>query len=89
MTSTGPLLQDAIRKCQFHPSGVDKDQVNDVFMATLGRNKGWLIKIKPENYAADRDDSCELKTHLLHELWRPALCLNDFYSLGKVFSYLT
>ena len=69
MTATGPKLRDAIQKCQFHPSGVDKDQVNEVFIATLGRNKTWLIKIQPENYAADGDDSCELDTHtLLHKL---------------------
>ena len=100
MTATGPLLQDAIRKCQFHSSCVEKDQINDVFIATLGLSKAWLIKLQSEDYAANEEDSCELNTHLLHKLWRPALFMNEislypylfkFYSLGKVFflPYLT
>ena len=47
---SGRALQEKIRKCAFHPSGVAKWQVDDVFKATLGQTRQWLWKCHPDDY---------------------------------------
>ena len=80
MTATGPLLHAAIRHCQFLPSGVDRDQVEDVFITTLGCSKACLLTLRPEEHTADKDEAfleqLELMTPVLfqNEMSRFYMC---------------
>ena len=89
----GSALQDMIRNCGLHPSGVAKWQVEDVFKATLGRSRQWLWKCRPDEYVIE-DHGEPLQTHaILVRTLQPMIISNEmtlypymynFYGLGKV-----